>query len=140
MGHGLQAIDGTPSVREDGSTGAYPGTQVFILGNDLTGATSVKFGGEAAEFTVVSSTEIIATVPKDPCMVTVQVVTPAAHCEQHSIPGFLILGGFLRHYRQELPPAENRDGWGSLSCDGASVGQLEPLPEAGFSTIVSVGN
>jgi uncharacterized repeat protein (TIGR03803 family) len=58
-------------------TGAYPGTQVFILGNNLTGATSVTFGGKAAEFTVVSATEIIATVPKDPCMVTVEVTTPS---------------------------------------------------------------
>ncbi len=68
---------GLPPFVKTVPTGAYPGTQVFILGNDLTGATSVKFGGEAAEFTVVSSTEIIATVPKDPCMVTVQVVTPS---------------------------------------------------------------
>jgi uncharacterized repeat protein (TIGR03803 family) len=56
---------------------AYPGTKIFILGTNLTGATAVNFGDKAAAFTVVSATEIIATVPKDPCMVTVQVVTPS---------------------------------------------------------------
>ncbi|MFZ0136564.1 MAG: choice-of-anchor tandem repeat GloVer-containing protein [Candidatus Sulfotelmatobacter sp.] len=58
-------------------TAAYPGKKIFILGTGLTGATAVKFGDKAAEFTVVSATEIIATVPKDPCMVMVQVVTPS---------------------------------------------------------------
>lgn len=42
---------------------AKPGTRVIILGNDLTGSTSVTFNGTPAEFTVVSDTEITATVP-----------------------------------------------------------------------------
>jgi uncharacterized repeat protein (TIGR03803 family) len=41
-----------------------PGSSVIILGNDLTGATGVTFNGTAAAFTIVSSTEITATVPK----------------------------------------------------------------------------
>jgi uncharacterized repeat protein (TIGR03803 family) len=55
---------------------AYPGKQIFILGTNLTGATSVTFNGTVADFTVVSPTEITATVPKGPCSGTVQVVTP----------------------------------------------------------------
>jgi uncharacterized repeat protein (TIGR03803 family) len=39
------------------------GTKVIILGNNLTGTTSVSFNGTAATFTVVSSTEITTTVP-----------------------------------------------------------------------------
>jgi uncharacterized repeat protein (TIGR03803 family) len=58
-------------------TAAYPGTTVFILGTDLTGATSVTFNGKAAAFTVVSETEITATVPKGSTTGTVQVITPS---------------------------------------------------------------
>ena len=39
------------------------GATVAILGTDLTGAGSVTFNGTAATFTVVSATEIRATVP-----------------------------------------------------------------------------
>jgi uncharacterized repeat protein (TIGR03803 family) len=55
---------------------AYPGKQIFILGNNLTGATSVMFGGTAASFTVVSATEITATVPAGSTTGTVVVATP----------------------------------------------------------------
>jgi hypothetical protein len=39
------------------------GGGVRILGTDLTGATSVTFNGAAAEFEVVSPTQIVARVP-----------------------------------------------------------------------------
>lgn len=49
-------VQPVPTSGADGST-------VMILGNNLTGATGVKFNATAATFTVVSSTEITATVP-----------------------------------------------------------------------------
>jgi uncharacterized repeat protein (TIGR03803 family) len=39
------------------------GTEVIILGNGLTGASAVSFGGTAAKFAVVQPTEIKAIVP-----------------------------------------------------------------------------
>jgi len=57
---------------------ASAGTQVLILGNDLTGATSVTFNGVAAEFTVASPTLITATVPPGASTGSIQVVTPGA--------------------------------------------------------------
>jgi len=52
------------------------GKAVKILGNNLTGATSVTFNGTAATFKVVSSTEITTTVPSGATTGTVQVTTP----------------------------------------------------------------
>jgi uncharacterized protein (TIGR03437 family) len=48
---------------------------VKILGNKLTGATSVTFDGVAATFTVASSTEITTTVPTGATTGVVRVVT-----------------------------------------------------------------
>ena len=53
------------------------GRRVRILGTNLAGATSVTFKGKAAAFTVVSATEIIATVPHGATTGTVQVTTPS---------------------------------------------------------------
>ena len=53
------------------------GQRVAILGNNLTGTTSVTFNGTPATFTVVSSTEIATTVPSGATTGTVRVVTPS---------------------------------------------------------------
>ena len=44
-------------------TSGKVGTTVRILGTNLVGATSVKFNGTPAKYTVASASEIIATVP-----------------------------------------------------------------------------
>jgi uncharacterized repeat protein (TIGR03803 family) len=53
------------------------GEAVTILGTDLTGATSVRFNGKDAKFTVVSATEITTTVPADARTGFVNVHTPS---------------------------------------------------------------
>jgi uncharacterized repeat protein (TIGR03803 family) len=53
------------------------GAHVKILGTNLTGATSVTFNGTAATFTVVSRSEITATVPTGASTGFVSVVTPS---------------------------------------------------------------
>jgi uncharacterized repeat protein (TIGR03803 family) len=52
------------------------GTAVIILGTNLTGATNVKFNGTSATFSVVSSSEITATVPAGAATGEVDVETP----------------------------------------------------------------
>jgi uncharacterized protein (TIGR03437 family) len=54
-----------------------PGSAVVVLGNGLTGATSVTFNGTSAAFTVVSPTEIETTVPTGATSGKVQVTTPS---------------------------------------------------------------
>lgn len=56
-------------------TAGKVGKKILILGNGLTGSSSVKFNGKAAAFTVVSDTEITATVPSGATTGTVSVVT-----------------------------------------------------------------
>jgi uncharacterized repeat protein (TIGR03803 family) len=54
------------------------GDRVTILGTNLTGASKVSFSGTAAKtFTVVSDTEITATVPTDAATGTIEVTTPS---------------------------------------------------------------
>jgi large repetitive protein len=58
-------------------TSGKVGAGVIILGNNLTGTTSVNFNGAAATFTVVSRTEIKTTVPAGATTGTVTVTTPS---------------------------------------------------------------
>jgi hypothetical protein len=63
---------------ETQTTSGRAGSFVVILGTDLTGATSVTFNGTSAAFTVVSSSEITATVPIGATTGIVGVTTPGA--------------------------------------------------------------
>jgi uncharacterized protein (TIGR03437 family) len=49
---------------------------VLILGNNLTGTTSVAFNGTPAAFYVDSETEITAKVPNGATTGTIEVTTP----------------------------------------------------------------
>jgi hypothetical protein len=53
------------------------GTKVTLAGANLSGATAVKFNGLAAAFTVVSASQVTATVPSGATSGTVSVATPA---------------------------------------------------------------
>jgi uncharacterized repeat protein (TIGR03803 family) len=53
------------------------GQSITILGNNLTGATSVTFNGTAAKFTVVSDTYIQTQVPAGAITGTIQINTPS---------------------------------------------------------------
>lgn len=54
------------------------GTKVVVLGTDLTGATSVRFNGTNAAFTVVSASEITAAVPSGATTGSLTVRTPSS--------------------------------------------------------------
>lgn len=64
-----------PFVETQTSSGKV-GASVTILGTNLAGATSVTFNGIAASFTVVSSSEITATVPTGATTGFIVVTTP----------------------------------------------------------------
>jgi uncharacterized repeat protein (TIGR03803 family) len=86
--YGLQACPGNCGTAYKLSMGLPPfvkavpnfgkaGQVVMILGNNLTGATSVTFNGVSASFKVVSSTFIKAQVPVGTGGGTIQVTTPS---------------------------------------------------------------
>jgi uncharacterized repeat protein (TIGR03803 family) len=66
---------GLPSFVKTVPTIGSVGASVIVLGNDLTSASSVTFNGIPAAFTVVSDTEITATVPDDATTGSVEVTT-----------------------------------------------------------------
>ena len=69
-------------------TAGKVGKSVIILGNGLTGSTSVTFNGVEAAFTVVSDTYIRATVPAGATTGKVSVVTPSGTL--NSNPQFVV--------------------------------------------------
>jgi len=56
--------------------GVATGRVIQILGNNLTGTTSVAFNGTSATFKVISSTYIQAEVPSGATSGTIEVTTP----------------------------------------------------------------
>jgi hypothetical protein len=66
-----------PSITSFTPSGGTAGTPVAINGANFTGATLVTFNGVAATFSVVSSTQINATVPIGATAGAIQVTTPS---------------------------------------------------------------
>ena len=58
-------------------TSGKEGSSVIILGTNLTDASAVSFNGTSAAFTVVSASEITATIPAGATTGKIQVETPA---------------------------------------------------------------
>jgi uncharacterized repeat protein (TIGR03803 family) len=58
---------------------------VIVLGNNLTGTTKVSFNGTAATFTVVSDTEITATVPTGATTGKIVVTTPSGKLKSNLV-------------------------------------------------------
>ena len=70
-------------------TAAKVGARVIILGNNLAGSTAVSFNGTVASFSVVSNSEITATVPAGATTGTITVTTSTGTLTSN--PAFRIL-------------------------------------------------
>lgn len=66
-----------PRLSSFSPTTGSPGASVILTGANFTGATSVKFHGLAANFTVDSATQITATVPTNATTGTISISTRA---------------------------------------------------------------
>lgn len=80
--------NGLSPLVETSPVAGRAGQSVIILGNGLTGSTSVTFNGVEASFTVESDTYIKATVPKGAATGTVSVITPSGPL--NSNPQFVV--------------------------------------------------
>jgi len=79
-----------PFVETLPTSGAV-GANVTILGKNLTGTSAVSFNGTAASLTIVSSTEITATVPNGATSGTVTVTTSSGTLKSNT--AFQVLTG-----------------------------------------------
>jgi subtilisin-like proprotein convertase family protein len=75
-GWSIDITTNAPTITSFTPTSGPPGTSVTIAGTNLTGATSVTFGGALAAFTVDSATQITATVPNGAVTGPIAVTTP----------------------------------------------------------------
>ncbi|NDK54904.1 IPT/TIG domain-containing protein [Pontibacter fetidus] len=73
---GIFNITGVPVITSFTPASGQVGTEITIIGQKFTGTSKVHVGGSATSFTVVSDTEIIATVPTTASTGTVQVQAP----------------------------------------------------------------
>ena len=89
-GHGtvFKVSNGLSPLVETVPTGGKIGQSIVILGNSLTGSTSVTFNEVPAAFTVESDTYIKATVPAGATTGTVSVVTPSGTLDSN--PQFVV--------------------------------------------------
>ncbi|MFQ5638143.1 MAG: DNRLRE domain-containing protein [bacterium] len=71
------ASPAVPAVTAFTPKSGLPGSQVTITGVDFSGTTVVQFNGESAAFSVVSNTQINATVPNAATSGVISVTTPA---------------------------------------------------------------
>jgi hypothetical protein len=72
----LNNVTAPPAITAFTPSGRVPGYAVTIRGTDFWAASSVQFNGVAAEFTLVSGTEIVARVPAGATTGPVSVTTP----------------------------------------------------------------
>src|SRR5262249_44805480 len=76
-GNGKVVIFGFPPYVNTSPTSGAVGSTVTIYGSDLSGTTAVTFNTTPATFTIVSPTEITASVPAGATFGTVKVTTPS---------------------------------------------------------------
>ncbi|MBC7881390.1 MAG: IPT/TIG domain-containing protein [Anaerolineae bacterium] len=77
IGVSLTVASQPPSISSFSPSSGKFGTVVTITGSGFTGATSVRFNGAAASFSVLSSTQIQTTVPSGASTGAIQVITPS---------------------------------------------------------------
>jgi uncharacterized repeat protein (TIGR03803 family) len=76
---------GLGSFVQTNPTSGKLGTKVTILGNSLSGATSVTFNGTAAKFRIVSDTEVRTSVPACAATGFVTVTTPKKTLKSNAV-------------------------------------------------------
>jgi len=101
-----------PAISSFAPASGGSGTLVTIAGTNLSGATSVTFGGASAGFTQVSSTQLTATVPAAAATGPIAVTTPGGTAT--SSTAFTVTA--------PVPPSEPPNQGGS------SGGQAGPAP------------
>jgi peptidyl-Asp metalloendopeptidase len=77
IGVSLTVASQPPLISSFTPSSGKPGTLVTITGSGFTGTTAVRLNSAAAAFTVLSSTQIRATLPSNASTGAIQVITPS---------------------------------------------------------------
>jgi hypothetical protein len=93
-----------PVLNSFSPTGGNPGTLVTLTGQNLTGATQVSFNGvSAGSYTVVSATQLTATVPVGASTGPIRVTTPEGTAASNN--SFFVTGAVLTTIAPTAGPA-----------------------------------
>jgi hypothetical protein len=141
-----------PSISSFAPTGGPAGTAVTLTGSNLTGTTAVSFNGAAATYTVVSDSQISATVPAGATSGPIGVTTPGGTASSSTsftvtTPDFglsaspssqTIVRGGSTTYTVSVSPTGGFSASVSLSASGLPGGataSFAPNPTGGASTL-----
>jgi hypothetical protein len=113
-------------------TSGKVGATVYILGTNLTGASSVSFHGTAATFTVVSATEIETTVPNGVSTGFVTVTTSGGTLKSNKI--FRVIPQIM-----SFSPTSGPVGT-SVTIKGVSLSQTTTVTFGGVKAIFTKVN
>jgi hypothetical protein len=115
---GCTDVAGRPSVSGFSPGSGSPGASVTVTGSNLAGATSVTFNGVAAAFSVVSGSQLAATVPAGATSGPVTVTTPVATAA--SAASFTVAGAVPAPSITSLSPTSGPVGT-SVTITGANL-------------------
>ena len=118
-----------PAIASFAPTSGEPGTAVTLTGTSLGGATGVAFNGTAASFTILSATQIKATVPAGATSGPIAVTTASGTGQ--SAGSFTVLTP-----PPALPPGGGGGGGGG---GGSSVPDLAVTATVSQTTLAPLG-
>jgi hypothetical protein len=141
-----------PTISSFAPTGGPAGSSVTISGSKLTGATAVSFNGATASYTVVSDSQISATVPTGATSGPTSVTTPGGTAVSPTsftvtAPDFslsaapssqTIVRGGSATYTVSVNPTGGFNGSVNLAATGLPSGataSFTPNPTGGASTL-----
>jgi hypothetical protein len=121
------------------------GTPVSLTGTGFTGASAVTFGGQASTFTVVSDSQITATVPSGAASGNVVVTTPGGSTSPQtftitasstldlSLDGYYITQASQNYPNPAVPLVKDRSAWIRVFVKASEANSAQPQVKVTFT-------
>lgn len=118
-----------PTISGFSPTSGGAGTTVTITGTNFTGATAVKFNGQASSYTVVSATQINATVPN--CSSSGVIAVTTAGGTANSSSSFTVTGCAVTQQLFSNPGFESGNNGAWTTTAGVIDSSASPAARTG---------